>query len=207
MNETDLYCDSLPSDSLRACLKTARGAASRDFGWGQGGEASASPRRAVMAEPTQALGKRPAARRVFAAEAGWLRCSSVPDRCGYAPVVAPRHPAFAAKTAPLGIFRQALRSYADRKPRRGGMFIGSGTLKIISCFSAARRQRHLDRSSSFRRAAEKQKERGGPWPCYKHATPTGFASALQKGAYDCLSKMWAITSPPNIQSQPHNLQT
>jgi len=95
---------------LRACLKTARGAAARDFGWGQGGEARASPKWAVRAEPTPAPAKRPAARRVFAGRAVWLCCSSVTDRCGYAPFVAPRHPALPAKTAPLGVFRQALRA-------------------------------------------------------------------------------------------------
>jgi hypothetical protein len=99
--------------TLRACLKIARGAAVRDFGWGQGGEVGASPTRPVTAEPTLAPGKRPGARRVFAEKAVCLRCSSVTDRCGYAPVVAPRHPVFSAKTAPLGIFRKALSLFKD----------------------------------------------------------------------------------------------
>ena len=43
-------------------LQIARGAAAKDFGWGQGGEVGASPQRAVTAEPTQAPDKRPAAR-------------------------------------------------------------------------------------------------------------------------------------------------
>ena len=93
---------------VRACLKIARGPAARDFGCGQGGEAGASPERAVTAEPTPAAGKRPAARRVFAEKAGWLRCSSVEDPPGIFSFVAPCHPAFSAKTGPLGIFRQAL---------------------------------------------------------------------------------------------------
>ena len=49
--------------ALRACLKITRGAAARDFGFGQGGEASASPQRAVPTEPTPDKGKRPAAGR------------------------------------------------------------------------------------------------------------------------------------------------
>ncbi len=68
-----------------AGLEIAWGPAARDFGRGQGGEAGASPQRAVTAEPTPATGKRPAARRGFGEKAGWLRCSSVGDRCGYPP--------------------------------------------------------------------------------------------------------------------------
>ena len=41
------------------------GAAARDFGCSQGGEAGASPQRAVTAESTPATAKRPAARRVL----------------------------------------------------------------------------------------------------------------------------------------------
>src|SRR2546421_5351407 len=69
----------------RACLKIPWGPAAGDFGGGQGGEAGASPQRAVTAEPTRAAAKRSAARRVFAEKAAWLRCSSVTDPCGYAP--------------------------------------------------------------------------------------------------------------------------
>ena len=58
-------------DGLRACWKIPTGAAARDFGRSQGGEAGASPQRAVRAEPTQAANKRPAARRVFAEKAVW----------------------------------------------------------------------------------------------------------------------------------------
>jgi len=95
--------------TIRACLKITRGAAVRDFGFGQGGEGGASPQRAVTTEPTPAKDKRPTARRVFAEKAVWLRCSSVEDPRRVFSIVAPRHPAFCAKTALLGIFRQALR--------------------------------------------------------------------------------------------------
>src|ERR1700757_4805842 len=91
----------------RACFKIRKGAAAGDFGCGQGGEVRASPQRAVRAEPTQAAGKRPAARRVFAEKAAWLRCSSVEDPPGIFSFVAPRHPAFSAKTAPFLILKQA----------------------------------------------------------------------------------------------------
>jgi len=47
----------------RACLKIARDAAARDFGFGQGGEAGASPKRAGPTEPTPDQDKRPAAGR------------------------------------------------------------------------------------------------------------------------------------------------
>jgi len=93
---------------LRACPKIARGPAARDFGCGQGGEVRASPTRAVRTEPTQATDKRPAARRVFAPKAAWLRCSSVEDPGRIFSFVAPRHPAFGAKTGPRGIFGHAL---------------------------------------------------------------------------------------------------
>jgi len=49
----------------RDCPKTQRGPAARDFGGGQGGEASASPQRAATAEPTQATTEKAAARRGF----------------------------------------------------------------------------------------------------------------------------------------------
>ncbi len=69
------------SEILRACLKITWSPAARDFGCGQGGEVraglanGASPQRVVTAEPTQATDKRPAARRVFAEKAAWLRYS------------------------------------------------------------------------------------------------------------------------------------
>jgi len=99
-------------EGLRACPKIARGPAARDFGCGQGGEVRASPTRAVRTEPTQATDKRPAARRVFAPKAAWLRCSSVEDPGRIFSFVAPRHPAFGAKTGPRGIFGHALRAGA-----------------------------------------------------------------------------------------------
>src|SRR4029079_9109185 len=94
---------------VRACLKIAWGPAARDFGCGQGGEAGASPQRAVTAEPTKATGKRPAARRVFEEKAGWLRCSSVGDRCGYPPSSRLAIRPFPRKQDSHGIFRQALK--------------------------------------------------------------------------------------------------
>jgi hypothetical protein len=47
-------------NALRACFKTPRGSAARDFGRSQGGEERASPKGAVSSEPTMAPGKRPA---------------------------------------------------------------------------------------------------------------------------------------------------
>jgi len=114
---------------LRACPKIARGPAARDFGCGQGGEVRASPTRAVRTEPTQATDKRPAARRVFAPKAAWLRCSSVEDPGRIFSFVAPRHPAFGAKTGPRGIFGHALRPHTCNpngkpvcRPVRGSTF-------------------------------------------------------------------------------------
>src|SRR6266511_2664163 len=95
-------------ERFRACLKIPWSPAARDFGCSQGGEVGASPQRAVTAEPTLAAAKRPAARRVFAEKAGWLRCSSVTAPLRGCSLVAPRHPAFSTKTGPHGIFRQAL---------------------------------------------------------------------------------------------------
>ena len=86
---------------LRACLKIERGPAAADFAGGQGGEARASPLRAVRAEPTQATGKSRAARRVFAAKPVWRRCSSLTDPSWVCALVAPCHTGFAAKTGPL----------------------------------------------------------------------------------------------------------
>ena len=99
--------------SLRACLETTSGPAAGDFGCGQGGEFRASPQWAIRNEPTQATATRPAARRVFAPKAAWLRCSSVEDPQGVfssarAEALAPRHPAFGPKTGPLVVSKQAL---------------------------------------------------------------------------------------------------
>src|SRR5713226_8603587 len=76
--------------------------------------ARSAPQRAVRNEPTPATDKRPAARRVFGEKAVWLRparecfrsCSLVAARS--ASFVAPRHPAFSPKTAPLVVSKQAL---------------------------------------------------------------------------------------------------
>ena len=105
---------------LRACFKIAWGPAARDFGCGQGGEAGAAPQRAVTAEPTRAAGKKPAARRVFAQKAAWLRCSSVEDPPGIFSFVAPRHSAFCAKTGPHGILKQALNRLSGSLPGQFG---------------------------------------------------------------------------------------
>jgi hypothetical protein len=70
---------------LRACPNNRKSTATRDFGLGLGGEARAYPEWSVMAEPTTPQSKRSVALRVFVETAGWLRCSSVTDRCGYAP--------------------------------------------------------------------------------------------------------------------------
>src|SRR4029450_8234940 len=82
--------------------------AARGFGRGQGGEAGASPQRAITAEPTPAQDKRTAARRGLAPRARWRRCSSVTDPYGVCSLVAPSHRTLGAKTGPIGIFRHAL---------------------------------------------------------------------------------------------------
>src|SRR5712692_2035937 len=106
---------------ISACLETTRGAAARDFGCGQGAVAARSaPQRAVRNEPTPATDKRPAARRVFGEKAVWLRparecfrsCSVVAARS--ASFVAPRHPAFSPKTAPLVVSKQALSGHEHK---------------------------------------------------------------------------------------------
>src|SRR6185295_15172510 len=89
-------------------LKILKGAAARDFGRGQGGEAGTSPLRAVTADPTRATAKRTAARRVLEQKAVWRRCSSVEDPPGIFSFVAPCHTASCSKTAPFIIFKQAL---------------------------------------------------------------------------------------------------
>src|SRR5436190_23345671 len=92
---------------VRACLEIGKGAAAKDFGCGGSSEVREPPQRAVRTEPTKPTDKRPAARRVFAPQAGWLRCSSVEDPPGIFSFVAPRHPACGAKTAPFPVFSQA----------------------------------------------------------------------------------------------------
>ena len=101
--------------ALRACLKIAKGAVAGNFGFGQGGEGGASPQRAVTTEPTLDKDKKPAARRVFAEKAVWLRYSSVEDPPRVFSFVASRQPAFSQKTAPFGILRQALRLFIKHK--------------------------------------------------------------------------------------------
>jgi len=62
----------------------------------------------LTTEATQAKAERPAARRVPAQQAVWLRCSSVKDPQGVFSFVAPCHPAPCPKTALFRIFSQAL---------------------------------------------------------------------------------------------------
>ncbi len=114
-DDSDLVCRTI---KLRACLETTSEPAAGDFGCGQGGEVlphghQASPKRAVRNEPTQATGKSPSARRVFAPKATWLRCSSAEDppvvfSRARAEALAPCHSAFGAKTGPLAASKQAL---------------------------------------------------------------------------------------------------
>jgi type I restriction-modification system DNA methylase subunit len=96
-----------------ACLKIAWGPAARDFGGGQGGESGASPQRAVTVEPTPVTGKRPAARRGFGEKAGWLRCASVGDRCGYPLSLRLAIQPFPPKQDAHGIFRPAPEYISD----------------------------------------------------------------------------------------------
>jgi len=122
-------------EALRACLKIAWGPAARDFGCGQGGEPGASPQRAVTGEPTQATDKRPAARRVFAEKAVWLRCSSVRDRCGYPPSSCLAIRPFLRKQDSHGIFRQALTDVMRE--------LGFDALRTFHVFPRARIDFHL----------------------------------------------------------------
>jgi len=101
----------LAREVLRACLKIARAPAARNSGRSKDGEAKASPQRIVTVDQTPTEVERPAARRVFAQKAVWLRCSSVEDPPGIFSFVAPRHPAFCPKTGAPGIFRKAPRHW------------------------------------------------------------------------------------------------
>jgi len=111
------------ASGIRACFEIGRGPAARDFGRGRGGEAGASPQRAVTAEPTKAAAKRPAALRVFGEKAFWLRCFSLTDRQRVCSLVAclraphrqaPRQNAFSAKTGPRRISKQALIGFVPK---------------------------------------------------------------------------------------------
>ncbi len=140
---------------LRACFKISNGPAARDFDRGQGGELRASPKRAVSSEPTQATGKRPAAREVFTQEALWLRCSSVTDHWRVCSLVAPRHRASCAETGPLPILKQALRG---AKPVCfDGKFIGYTGKTFRELGAVAKQARHGQgrRRSSVNRIEEK----------------------------------------------------
>src|SRR5213075_883170 len=74
-------------------------------------EVRASPQRAVRTEPTQPTAERPAARRVFAQQARWLRCSSVEDPRGIFSFPVKRGKRRAArlsspKSSPSGLLRE-----------------------------------------------------------------------------------------------------
>jgi len=97
-----------PWMSLRACLKTTRGAAAKDFGCGQGGEVGASPQRAVTTEPTPATDKRPAARRVFSKRPSGFVAPQSKTHQGYSPSSRLAIRPFAGKQHPRVVFKQAL---------------------------------------------------------------------------------------------------
>ena len=104
------------SDCLRACLKTTRGAAAKDFGCGQAGEVGASPQRAVTTGPTRVTGKRPAARRVFSKRPSGFVAPQSKIHEGYSLVPVRKHSRlairpFAGKQPPRVDFKRALRQY------------------------------------------------------------------------------------------------
>ena len=131
----------------RACFKNRRGSAARDFGRSRGStmscaslvcsdcEARESPQRALSAEPTKAAGKRPAARRVFAQKAFWIRCASVTAPLGGCSLVESRHRAFCAKTEPLLFLKHALRPSAPAKPAGMSALLISAFRFQLSAFS------------------------------------------------------------------------
>src|SRR5262249_23763052 len=98
------------------CLRIMKGAAARDFGCGQGGKARTSPQRAVMAEPTLATDKSPAARRVFAEKAVWLAQSKIRK------VPAWRDPSSRLAIQPFPR-KQHPSAFSDRLAAKGGRFL------------------------------------------------------------------------------------
>ncbi len=56
---------------------------------------------------------------VFAEKAGWLRCSSVRDRCGYPPSSRLAIQPFPRKQDSHGILKQALRHFKHQAPNGG----------------------------------------------------------------------------------------
>jgi len=86
---------------LKSLSEIPLGSCGEDFGWGQGGEAGASPKRAVTAEPTRAAAKSTAARRVFAEKAGCFVAPRSQPHCGMLP----------RRASPSSLFRE------NRTPR------------------------------------------------------------------------------------------
>ena len=98
---------------FRACLKTTRDVAAKDFGSRQGGEVGASPQRAVTTEPTRAKGKGPAARRVFSKRPSGFVAPQSKIHEGYSLVPVRKHSRlairpFAGKQHPRLVFKLAL---------------------------------------------------------------------------------------------------
>ena len=94
---------------LRACLKIARGAAARDFGFGQGGEEGASPKRAVPTEPTPGKDKRPAAGRFSRTGPSGFVAPQSKTHEGYSPSSRLASQPFSRKQHPLEFSDRLLR--------------------------------------------------------------------------------------------------
>ncbi len=143
---------------LGACLKIESGAAARDFGRGQGGEAGASPKRAVRAEPTQATAKSPAA-------GGFSRKSRLASLLlSHRPLrvcslVAPRQPAFPRKQNPFE-FSDRLLNANGRRNRIIGCARNCGLLRTKSHRGALYpvREWHDDSGHWFRSYGNEQWE-------------------------------------------------
>ena len=113
--------------AIRACLKTTRGAAAKDFGCGQGGEVGASPQRAVTTEPTRVTGKRPAARRVFSKRPSGFVAPQSKIHEGDSPSSRLAIRPFAGKQHSRVDFKQALTRilHSSTETERSPMFTGS----------------------------------------------------------------------------------
>lgn len=110
-------------------IKDSKGCCGKSFKYFSRYELRVSFQHVAKAKSPKCSEERPAAQRVFAQKAVWLRCSSVEDPRGIwasqalpdgfpklqnalarnaVSFIAPRHTAFCTKTAPLGIFNPAL---------------------------------------------------------------------------------------------------
>src|SRR5712692_3488413 len=103
---------------LRACLETTRGAAARDFGRGQGGLGRAQRPAAGCKERANAghgqKTRRPEGFRGkgrLASPCSRMLSELLRVAARSASFVAPRHPAFSPKTAPLVVSKQALKHF------------------------------------------------------------------------------------------------